>query len=614
MQTNPHRWFGAGQSSAADSAKAGAEAAAEAIGGRSAKAVFVFCAVGYDLPDLLAAVREEAGPDAAIVGSTTMGELGNAGMTVGGLAVAALGGDGFTVRTRAAAIDPDDPGAAGAAAAEALRGLRDPNRVLILLGDGMTGRPNEVVRGASSRIGAAWPMVGGFGADDRFERAFQLCGDEVLTGSVLGLALGSDRPIGIGTAHGWRRTEPPDDRDEEPGPHLPPRRRARSGRTAPPLRLRRDGRGVLRARPGVQPLGLSRPSGEDIRVIHAGDDEERSIWGTADVPQGALVWLMEADRQALLDGASLSCAEAIGQLDGQAALGALAFDCGGRRAGLVEGGMQEEIDAMRTALSGAPFGGFYPRARLPGCVAWGACTTSPWSPWPWPEPMRTWSTHLLTEYFTAVNAAEAKRPRSPARWSGPPRWSRPRWAPWYARAACSARTASAASSRRSACSPWPPASPCWTCRTWANCTRSPTRSAGSTPDALIVCRSGEPFLTEERQMLQGMAQVLGLGLRSIRVLAAERHLRAEKERQATTAQLRQRLVESLLTIQRAISGRRPLPEILDAVTGGAAELLHGDAKVTLLLAEGGPDRRLSVASTCGGTEGGRRTRRRRGPR
>ncbi|HEX5198405.1 MAG TPA: EAL domain-containing protein [Actinoplanes sp.] len=125
---------------------------------------------------------------------------------------------------------------------------------------------------------------------------------------------------------------------------------------------------------------------------------------------------------------------------------------------------------------------------------------------------------------------------------------------------------------------------------------------GENADALIVGRAGEPFIPEERQMLQGMAQVLGLALRSIRVLAAERHLREEKERQATTAQTRQRLVESLLTIQRAISARRPLPEILDAVTGGAAELLAG-ATVSLLLAEGGPDRRLSVASTCGGADG-----------
>src|SRR5689334_1919189 len=51
-------------------------------------------------------------------------------------------------------------------------------------------------------------------------------------------------------------------------------------------------------------------------------------------------------------------------------------------------------------------------------------------------------------------------------------------------------------------------------------------------DALIVARQSEPFDVAERQMLQGMGQVLGLALRSIRVLAAERHLRAETEQQA----------------------------------------------------------------------------------
>jgi hypothetical protein len=230
----------------------------------------------------------------------------------------------------------------------------------------MTGRPNEVVRGASSRIGAAWPMVGGFGADDgQFERTFQFRGDQVLTGSVVGLALGSDRPIGIGVAHGWRRTEPPMivtrshggriyRLDDEPALDVLLRRNNFDGTAAEFFERGR----------ALQPLGLSRRSGEDIRVIHAGDDEERSIWGTADVPQGALVWLMEADRQALLDGASLSCNEAIAQLNGLAPLGALAFDCGGRRAGLMEGGMEEEIDAMRAALSDAPFGGCYTTGEI----------------------------------------------------------------------------------------------------------------------------------------------------------------------------------------------------------------------------------------------------------
>jgi small ligand-binding sensory domain FIST len=42
----------------------------------------------------------------------------------------------------------------------------------------------------------------------------------------------------------------------------------------------------------------------------------------------------------------------------------LAFDCGGRRAGLIEGGMEDEIAAMRTALGDAPFAGFYTTGEI----------------------------------------------------------------------------------------------------------------------------------------------------------------------------------------------------------------------------------------------------------
>jgi diguanylate cyclase (GGDEF)-like protein len=119
-----------------------------------------------------------------------------------------------------------------------------------------------------------------------------------------------------------------------------------------------------------------------------------------------------------------------------------------------------------------------------------------------------------------------------------------------------------------------------------------------TDGALMVGRLLHEFTSEERQMLQGMAQVLGVALRSIRVLSEERSLRADKEREAESARIRQHLVERLLTIQRAISNRRPLAEILDAVTSGAA-LLLGGAGVALMLAEGGRGRRLTVASTSG---------------
>lgn len=366
MQTNPHRWFGVGQSVAPRSRKAGAEAAAEAIGGREATAVFVFASVAHDLPELLDGVRLEAGSDAEIVGATTMGELGSAGVTDGGVSIAALGGDGFTVQTRVASISRSDPRAAGAAAAEALRGLDDENRVLILLGDGLTGQSHEIVRGAYSAIGASVPLVGGFAADDRrFTRTYQFHGPEVLSGAVVGLALGSDGPIGIGVSHGWRRTEPPMVVTKSSGPHI----YQLDGEPALDVLLRRnnfDGSAAEffdRSR-SLQPLGLSRRGGEDIRVIHAGDDEARSVWGTGDVPQGALVWLMEGDRRSMVDGAAWSCTEAIARLEGLPPLGVLAFDCGGRRAGLTDGGLEHEMHAMRTALSDAPFAGFYTHGEI----------------------------------------------------------------------------------------------------------------------------------------------------------------------------------------------------------------------------------------------------------
>ncbi|HEY6798462.1 MAG TPA: EAL domain-containing protein [Kineosporiaceae bacterium] len=91
---------------------------------------------------------------------------------------------------------------------------------------------------------------------------------------------------------------------------------------------------------------------------------------------------------------------------------------------------------------------------------------------------------------------------------------------------------------------------------------------GTKDGILLVGRAGEPFAAEERQMLQGMALILGLLLHNLETLASERQ--------------RHQLVENLLQIQRAISARLPLNDVLDAVTSGASVLL-GNCPVALLL-------------------------------
>jgi diguanylate cyclase (GGDEF)-like protein len=120
---------------------------------------------------------------------------------------------------------------------------------------------------------------------------------------------------------------------------------------------------------------------------------------------------------------------------------------------------------------------------------------------------------------------------------------------------------------------------------------------------LVVARIEGAFATEERQMLQGMGQVLGLALRNLGNLAVERSLRQEREREAQQrlellgeVQARQALLETLLAIQRAISHREPLPSVLDAVTAGASNLL-GQAVVVLVLADAGDPGSLIMAST-----------------
>ena len=466
---------------------------------------------------------------------------------------------------------------AGAAVAEAMAGLTSPHSVLILLCDGLSGAPHEVVRGAYSVLGAAVPLVGGFAGDDQgFQRTYQFFNETVLADGVIGVALGSDAPIGIGIAHGWHRLDPPMivtrssggriyELDDEPALDVLLRRNGMDDKRAADL---------FRGDETLQALGLSRRSGEDIRVLYAGDDEERSIWGTADVPQGALCWVMEGDHESLIDGAVQSCAEALDGLDGKTPLGVLAFDCGVRRGKLGADGMQEEMRAMRTVLGSTPFAGLlHQRRDRPGTRLARHASADARHARLGLSAMFNWSTHQLTEYFSAVNASADEA-------------SAIAGAVERAAEMVEAEVGAVVLNDR-VLGAWgfgadvPVAGLLRGDRLLAVPGLGELHTASSAlgddiRGALVVARLDEEFDPEERQMLHGMSQVLGLALRSIRVLAAERSLRAEKEREASSARTRQRLVETLLTIQRAISTRRPLPEILDAVTGGAAALL-GDA-------------------------------------
>lgn len=374
------RWFGTGHSTLADPGAAGAAAADAAIAGRDPAAVFVFCSVGYHVPELFDAIRARVGAGTAIAGCTTTGQMASGQVSGHGVAIAALGGPGLSVRTHLSRDVSPRLRDAGTEAASALTGMQRPHQALLMICDGLTGNQHEIVRGAFSVVGAVAPLVGGCAGDDlTYVRTYQFHGGrdgvEVLSDAVIGVAIGSDRPIGVGLAHGWRkqgaamvvtsgREGKVFELDGEPALDVYLRRLGLDEAVA------HDG-DLFRDRAFLHPLGLSRRSGEDLRVIHGADPAERSLLSLADVPQGALAWLMESDHDAIVHGARESAGQALDGLGGEPPLGVLTFDCAARHMMLGAGGVQEEVDGIAKELGGVPYAGFYTNgeiARLKGAL------------------------------------------------------------------------------------------------------------------------------------------------------------------------------------------------------------------------------------------------------
>lgn len=362
---HPSRWFSVGQSKALDARAAGRQAAADALAGRAAKLLIIFCSDRYELTELLAGVEELSGA-AHVIGCSTAGEIATSGPSDAGVVVAALGGDGFSVSTAVATNASADLRAAGEYAASCMEKLDErEHRALILLTDGLAGDQQEIVRGAHSVLGAGVPLVGGCAGDDlKMSRTFQLGGGRVLTNAVVAAAVGSDAPMGIGVRHGWRRVGEPvlvtrsgqnrvyeiDDR---------PALDVYIERVNPPEIARRDPAAFTQfAR--THPLGLSRRSGEDqVRFIGEANFEDRSLGCIAEVPVAATAWFMEGDADSVGAATDAACLDALAPLCGQPPRGMLAFDCIARRGVLGEHGIHQEIERVASASGGAPVAGFY---------------------------------------------------------------------------------------------------------------------------------------------------------------------------------------------------------------------------------------------------------------
>jgi hypothetical protein len=362
---NDSRWFAVGQSTAADARLAGAEAAERALEHDDAKLLVVFCSDTYDFELLLGAINEQSG-GAPLIGCSTAGEIATSGATDASAVVVALGGDGFSICTAVAGGASQDLRGAGAGVAGCVAHVEDhPHQILMLLTDGLAGDQQEIVRGAHGVVGAGVPLVGGCAGDGlKMQTTYQFHGEQVLTDAVVGAAIASDAPLGIGVHHGWRRVGEPMLVTRSANNRVfaldnKPALDAYLERLDPPAAARTDA-ATFTQFALTHPLGLRRRSGEEhVRFIGETNFEDRSLGCIAEVPQGGMVWLMEGDDASVLRATESACADALEPLDGRSPLGMFAFDCIARRGVLGDEGIQLEVDHVARSADGAPVAGFY---------------------------------------------------------------------------------------------------------------------------------------------------------------------------------------------------------------------------------------------------------------
>jgi hypothetical protein len=366
MTINPcPRWLGAGSSDSTHSAEAGRDACRQAVAGRTEPALLVvFASDAHDMPALVGAIRDAA-PGVPLIGCSTAGEIASSGVGDSSVVVMALGGQGFQVST--ATADVSELGlreAGGRVAAAAADVAASPYRVLLVLSDGLAGDQEEIVRGAYAVVGAQVPLVGGCAGDDlRMIRTTQLLDGSIQTGTVVAAAIGSDAPFGIGDEHGWRRVGDAmvvtasdgvrvHSLDDEPALDVYLRR------LGAPAEAYVDPAAFTRFAL-THPLGLSRRSTEEVRMVAEADFGDRSLICIAHVPQGGLAWIMEGDAASVLAATDAACAAALAGLGGIDPLGLFAFDCIARRGVLGDVGIREEIERIAVHADSAPVGGFY---------------------------------------------------------------------------------------------------------------------------------------------------------------------------------------------------------------------------------------------------------------
>lgn len=359
---------GVGSSTSREAGQAGREAAQQAmagLGGGSCALVIVFASVRYDLPAVLAAIRAVTG-DAPLVGASSAGLMvtGDLVPPGRGVVVTVLPDKDHRFVARSVTGLRGREQDAGRELARSLRAAAgDPtagHAAVLLFADGLSGDPQELVRGIHRVTGAAVPLIGAAAADDRdVHQTLVFHDDQVLPDAAVGVWISSPRPVVVASGHGWTPSGDAVLVSRSRGRHLAELGGRPAGRVYEDL-LGADAQRLADERfitVALQhPLGLVQPDGSVAVRSLMSADPQAGLVSFAPVPEASVVHVMSGTPDGLLAAAAAVVEDARGRAHSPDVV--LVFSCVARYNALGDA-VADEAKAVQHAAASVPSVGYY---------------------------------------------------------------------------------------------------------------------------------------------------------------------------------------------------------------------------------------------------------------
>lgn len=352
-----------------DSEAAGADLGAQIAAGMQGEApgaVIVFASARYDYGQLLRAIEAACAPG-CLLGSSSAGEFTSSTHGEGKACALAIRSPDIRFSVGVARNLGVDRAAAARQIVASFHGLVNhsfPFRAALVLTDALAGHADDLIDQLTLATSGMYQFFGGGAGDDaRFQKTHVFHGTEALTDAVVALEILSTKPMGVGVSHGWepasagmRVTEADGMRlvslNGVPAVEAFAEHAEATGQTfdpGDPLPF------FLHNILGIEVGGAHR-----LRVPLA-VNADGSIACAADIPTGAIVFIMKTSLGSAIEAAEGATRSAIAGLQGNKPNVAIFFDCVATRLRL-GGAFGFELQAVDAMLGGA---------SLVGCNTYG---------------------------------------------------------------------------------------------------------------------------------------------------------------------------------------------------------------------------------------------------